>query len=77
VEIGGGLLLVAGYQTRIAALSLAALTLLAAIFFHHDFADQNQFIHFMKNLAIIGGLLQVAIFGAGAMSMDARRAVTA
>jgi putative oxidoreductase len=64
VEIGAGLLLIVGYQTRVAALSLAALTLLAAIFIHNDFADQNQFIHFMKNLAIVGGLLQLAIFGA-------------
>jgi putative oxidoreductase len=75
VEIGGGLLLIAGYRTRVAALALAALTLTAAIFFHNQFADQNQFIHFMKNLAIVGGLLQVAIFGAGRLSVDARRAV--
>lgn len=75
VEIGAGLLLIAGYRTRIAALSLAILTLVAAIFFHNQFADQNQFIHFMKNLAIAGGLLQVAIFGAGRASADARRAV--
>lgn len=76
VEIGGGLLLIAGYRTRMAALSLAALTLGAAIFFHNQFADQNQFIHFMKNLAIVGGLLHVAAFGAGRASVDARRAAT-
>jgi putative oxidoreductase len=77
VEIGAGLLLIAGYQTRVAALSLAAFTLLAAVFFHNAFTDQNQFIHFMKNVAIVGGLLQVAIFGAGRLSMDARRALIA
>ena len=77
VEIGGGVLLLAGYRTRIAALSLAGLTLIAAIFFHSQFADQNQFIHFMKNVAIVGGLLQVAIFGAGRVSVDARRALAA
>jgi putative oxidoreductase len=77
VEIGAGLLLIVGYQTRLAALSLAALTLLAAIIFHNAFTDQNQFIHFMKNVAIVGGLLQVAIFGAGRWSVDARRSVTA
>lgn len=73
VEIGGGLLLIAGYRTRVAAFALAALTFVAAIFFHNDFADQNQFIHFLKNVAIVGGLLQVAIFGAGRVSVDARR----
>ena len=73
VEIGGGMLLIAGYRTRIAALSLAALTILAAIFFHDDYADQNQLIHFLKNLAIAGGLLQVVFPGAGRVSVDARR----
>ena len=74
VEIAGGLLLIAGYQTRIAALALAVLTLAAGIFFHNDFADQNQLIHFLKNVAIVGGLLQVAAFGAGRFSVDARGA---
>lgn len=46
VEIGGGLLLLAGLQARAAAAVLAIFTLAAAIFFHHDFADQNQMIHF-------------------------------
>jgi len=77
VEIAGGLLLVVGYRTRAAALALAAFTLVAAIFFHSNFADQNQFIHFLKNVAIAGGLLQVAAFGAGRLSVDARRAAQA
>jgi len=77
VEIGGGLLLIAGYQTRLAALALAALTLAAGIFFHNDFADQNQWIHFLKNAAIVGGLLQVAAFGAGRFSVDGRKAAAA
>ncbi len=73
VEIGGGLLLLIGYQTRIAALIVAAFTLATALAFHSHFADQNQMIHFMKNIAITGGLLQVAAFGAGSLSFDARR----
>lgn len=73
VEVVGGLLLLVGYQTRIASLALAAFTLAAAVLFHNNFADQNQMIHFMKNISIIGGLLQVAAFGAGALSIDARR----
>ena len=76
IEVGGGVLLVLGYQTRIVALALSAFTVLAALAFHHDFADQNQMIHFLKNIAITGGLLQVAAFGAGAFSLDARRART-
>jgi putative oxidoreductase len=75
VEIGGGLLLVAGYRTRLVAVTLAVFTIAAGIFFHSQFADQNQMIHFLKNLAIAGGLLQVAAFGAGRFSLDSRRAV--
>jgi putative oxidoreductase len=77
VEVIGGLLLLVGYQTRIASLALAAFTLAAAVLFHSNFADQNQMIHFLKNISIIGGLLQVAAFGAGALSVDARRLRTA
>jgi putative oxidoreductase len=45
----------------------------AALAFHNHFADQNQFIHFFKNVAMAGGLLQVVAFGAGRFSLDARR----
>ena len=74
VEIGGGLLLLVGYQARVAAAVLAVFTLAAAVFFHSNFADQNQMVHFLKNFAIAGGLLQVAAWGAGQWSLDARRA---
>lgn len=73
VELGGGLLLVLGYQTRLAALALAVFTLATAFGFHANFADQNQMIHFLKNIAITGGLLQVVAFGAGGLSFDRRR----
>jgi putative oxidoreductase len=72
VELGGGLMLLAGYRTRAAALALAVFTLAAALFFHNHLGDRNQFIHFMKNLAICGGLLQLYVFGAGGLSIDAR-----
>lgn len=77
VEVGGGILLVIGYQTRIVSLVIAAFTLATALFFHNNFADQNQMIHFLKNISIVGGLLQVAAFGAGSLSLDARRLRTA
>lgn len=73
VELIGGLALLVGFQTRIAAAILAIFTLAAAVLFHNNMADQNQMIHFMKNLAITGGLLQVVAFGAGAFSIDNRR----
>jgi putative oxidoreductase len=71
-EVGGGLLLILGFRVRGVALGVAVFTLAAAIFFHHDFADRNQMIHFLKNVMIIGGLLQIAHFGAGRYSLDAR-----
>jgi putative oxidoreductase len=73
-EVGGGLLLVLGFRARGVATGLALFTLATAIFFHNNFADQNQMIHFLKNIMIIGGLLQIAYFGAGHYSLDARSA---
>jgi len=70
LEIAGGLALVVGFKTRIVASALAAFSIAAAVIFHADFADQNQFIHFLKNLALAGGLLQVAAFGPGRYSLD-------
>ncbi|PJI90562.1 DoxX family protein [Sphingomonas koreensis] len=72
VEIVGGLLLAIGYRTRFVAAALALFTVAAAIFFHNALGDQNQFIHFFKNLAIAGGLLQVVAYGAGRISFDKR-----
>jgi putative oxidoreductase len=73
VELGGGTLLVIGYRARLVALVLALFALATAIFFHRNFADQNQMIHFLKNIMLVGGLLQIAYFGAGPMSIDAYR----
>jgi putative oxidoreductase len=72
VEIGLGLLLLVGYRTRPTALGLAIWCLVTAIFFHRNFADQNTMIHFLKNLMIAGGLLQIVYFGAGPFSLDNR-----
>ena len=73
VELLGGLALVVGYRTRLVAVGLALFSIATALVFHSALADQNQFIHFMKNLAMAGGLLQVAAFGAGPVGVDARR----
>ena len=73
VEVVGGLALIAGFQTRLVALAMALFTLAAAVAFHSDLGDQNQFIHFFKNVTIGGGLLQLVAFGGGRVSLDALR----
>ena len=73
VELVGGALLVLGYRTRLVAAGLALFSIATAIFFHADLGDQNQFIHFFKNIAMAGGLAQIVAFGAGGLSLDARR----
>lgn len=72
VELGGGLLLIAGYQVRLVAPVMAVFCFATALSFHSNFADQNQMINFLKNVMIAGGLLQIAAFGAGAISLDNR-----
>ena len=72
LELGGGLLMIAGYQVRPVAIAQAIFTIAAAASFHTNFADQNQMIHFLKNVMMAGGLLQITYFGAGAFSLDAR-----
>jgi putative oxidoreductase len=73
VELGGGLLLVLGYHARPVALALAVFALATAVSFHSNFADQNQMIHFLKNVMMAGGLLQIVAFGAGAISIEGWR----
>src|SRR4029077_3762926 len=72
VELGGGLLLILGYQVRPVAIAQAIFTIAAAVSFHNNFADQNQMIHFLKDVMITGGLLQVVAFGAAPFSFDNR-----
>jgi putative oxidoreductase len=73
IELGGSLLLVVGYKTRWVAAAMALFSVVAAVFFHFDFADQMQMINFQKNLAIAGGLLAFVYFGAGPLSVDNRK----
>ncbi|MEM1411886.1 MAG: DoxX family protein [Pseudomonadota bacterium] len=70
VEIGGGLAVLLGWKTRIAAFLLAGFSLLTAVIFHTDFADQNQLIAFLKNVALAGGFLMIVAQGAGAFALD-------
>lgn len=70
VELGGGLAIVLGLFTRLAALGLAVFSVVAALLFHGG-ADQMQQIMFMKNMAMAGGFLFLVAFGAGRISIDA------
>jgi len=70
VEVLGGLALIAGYHTRLVGMVLALFSVVTALVFHSALNDPNQFIHFFKNIAMAGGLLQVAAFGAGRISID-------
>lgn len=72
-EIGGGLLIILGWQTVFAGIGLAGFCLLANYFFHTDFTNHANVVIFIKNLALAGGLLVVASRGAGPWSLDARR----
>jgi putative oxidoreductase len=72
VELGCGILMIAGFRTRIAALVLVLFCFATAIFFHAHFDDPNQTFHFIKNLVMAGGLLQLVTYGAGPISIDNR-----
>ena len=75
VELGGGILLVVGWKARWAAAAMFVFTAAAALIFHNFWAvpageAQNQMIHFMKNVSMLGGLLYVVVHGSGPLSAD-------
>ena len=72
VELLGGLAIILGWHTRIAAFLLAGFSLVSAVLFHANFGDQMQMIMFMKNLALAGGFLMLVSLGAGPWSIDNR-----
>lgn len=69
-ELGGGLLMLIGYQTRLVALGLGIYVIVAALIAHMHFADANQLAHFMKDMAIAGGSFAFVASGAGRYSLD-------
>jgi putative oxidoreductase len=73
LELGGGLTVLLGWQTRISAFLLAGFCIVSALIFHANFGEQMQTMLFMKNLAMAGGFLFLVAGGAGAWSLDARR----
>jgi putative oxidoreductase len=77
LEIVAGVALIVGYKTRWAALALALFTIAAAVLFHNFWAmppdkQMMQQVIFMKNMAVTGGLLMLALAGPGAWSVDRR-----
>ena len=73
-EVLGALAIILGWHTRIAAFLLAGYSLLAALIFHANFAEQIEMISFLKNVSIAGGFLLLVGNGAGPLSLDRRRA---
>jgi putative oxidoreductase len=75
VELGGSLMLILGWNARVAAAALLVFTGMTALIFHNFWAvpadqAQNQMIHFMKNISMMGGMLFVVIHGSGPISVD-------
>jgi len=70
VELAGGLSLLLGMWAKWGAMALIVFMIPTTLMFHTNFGDQNQTIHFMKNLAMMGGLLYVAVYGSGRLSVD-------
>ncbi len=73
LELGGGLLLLVGFQARLVALAFAVFCVASALVFHLDFSDPVQQAMLLKNFAIAGGMLFVFAHGAGGFSLDGRR----
>lgn len=71
-ELGGGLSVLLGYKARWGAIALILFLIPTTLIFHTNFAEEMQVIQFLKNLALVGGLLMVFYFGSGPVSFDAR-----
>lgn len=70
LQLGGGLALVFGLLARLGALGLGLFCLATAFMFHTNFADQNELLHFEKDLGLAGGMFALVAAGAGAISLD-------
>lgn len=71
-ELIGGLSVLLGYQARWGATALIVFLIPTTLLFHTHFVDPAQVGQFFKNLGIMGGLLMVACFGTGPISLDTR-----
>ena len=71
-EVLGSAAIILGFKTRFAALLLAGFSLVSALIFHRNFADQTQMMMFLRNISIAGGFLLLVAHGAGQLSVDRR-----
>ena len=72
LEIVAPILIIVGYQTKIAAAALSVFCIATAFIFHNDFSDQMQIIAFMKNIALAGGFLFLVVNGAKRFCLDTK-----
>lgn len=70
LQLGAGVAVAGGWQTRAAALSLCVFCVATAVLFHANFAVRNELLHFEKDLAITGGMCALLVVGAGRFSVD-------
>lgn len=70
LKLGGGLMLLLGWKVKEASYALILFTVVATLLAHLNFSDQNQMTQFLKNLAIVGGLVLMSKAGPGAFSLD-------
>lgn len=76
-ELIGGLMILAGAFTQLTAIAFAGFSIVSALLFHNNLADQMQFFMFFKNIAMAGGFLALAATGAGRFSIDHKLTATA
>lgn len=77
-ELAGAIMLIAGWRVHWGAPLLIVFMIPATLMFHNFWAVdaaqyQNQLNHFLKNVAMVGGLLYVMAFGAGPLGLDSRK----
>lgn len=78
IEVGGALLIIIGLKTRLVAWGMALFVVITMFAAHRfwEFSDaaqfENQLGHFLKNLAIVGGFMMLAVAGPGRISFDRR-----
>ena len=70
LEIIGSIMIIVGYKSKIAAGFLSLFCITTAIIFHNDFSDQMQFTSFLKNIALAGGFLFIAVNGTKDFSIE-------